>query len=259
MSREFFLEYERKRWLRHDAHRFIRSDWRRFVKRGSELAAYYELIERKFNSNQPRVPAGSSEGGRWAGGGGQTAQSTRVQYSRFKPGYHHYRSGPNVVCPAAIQCSREEIADQLARYSVPGQDPAKPVESGGIYPVHEPNTGVYVGDVTTTITDNGLTVTNRTQEGHIFHDGIVTRRATQAADGSWQVTTEGIGNSVTPGMEVPNAIFGPGIFNSFDKQIRVNIERHHTKGHNAAYECGTHPRRDRVFRRGLEGEVYVAS
>jgi hypothetical protein len=64
------LEYERRRWLRPDAHRFIRRDWRRFVKPGSELAAYYESIERKYRAGQPRVPRGNPDGGQWASGGG---------------------------------------------------------------------------------------------------------------------------------------------------------------------------------------------
>ena len=59
------LDYERKRWLRHDAPRFIRPDWRRFVTPGSELAALYEEIERKYRPDQPRLPAGVPEGGQW--------------------------------------------------------------------------------------------------------------------------------------------------------------------------------------------------
>ena len=48
--------------MRPDAHRFIRPDWRRFVNAGSELEALVEDIERKYRSDQPRVPAGSPEG-----------------------------------------------------------------------------------------------------------------------------------------------------------------------------------------------------
>jgi hypothetical protein len=67
-----YLEHERKRFMHHDAHRFIRADWRRFVTPGSELAAYYASIERKYRPDQARVPAGSREGGQWTdeGGGG---------------------------------------------------------------------------------------------------------------------------------------------------------------------------------------------
>lgn len=60
-----YTEHQLKRWMRPDAHRFIRPDWRRFVQPGSELAAIYERYERKYRPDQPRVPAGSREGGRW--------------------------------------------------------------------------------------------------------------------------------------------------------------------------------------------------
>ena len=63
-----YLEYQLKRWMRPDAHRFIRPDWRRYVKPGSELAVFYERYERKYSPEQPRVPAGSREGGQWTNG-----------------------------------------------------------------------------------------------------------------------------------------------------------------------------------------------
>ena len=73
-----YLERERQRWLRRDAHRFLRPDWRRFVMPGSELAAYYESIEQKYRSDQPRVPAGNAVGGQWTdeGGAGRSVGST---------------------------------------------------------------------------------------------------------------------------------------------------------------------------------------
>lgn len=60
-----YPEHERKRFRRHDAHRFIRPDWRRFVQPGSALACHYAELEAKYRPDQPRVPAGSSEGGQW--------------------------------------------------------------------------------------------------------------------------------------------------------------------------------------------------
>jgi hypothetical protein len=49
---------------------FIRPDWRRFVKPNSALERLYGRYERKFSPDQPRVPAGSSEGGQWTSEGG---------------------------------------------------------------------------------------------------------------------------------------------------------------------------------------------
>jgi hypothetical protein len=72
-------EYEIKRWMRPDAYRFIRPDWRRFVVPGSELAAFYERFERKYSPDQPRVPAGSSDGGQWTSGdGGASGESDKI-------------------------------------------------------------------------------------------------------------------------------------------------------------------------------------
>ncbi|RWM13815.1 MAG: hypothetical protein EOR74_34920 [Mesorhizobium sp.] len=53
------------------------------------------------------------------------------------------------------------------------------------------------------------------------------RRTWQAADGSWHVTTHGVGNNVVPGMSEIDQWSGPDIFNELDRQMRENIERHH--------------------------------
>ncbi|RWL94337.1 hypothetical protein [Mesorhizobium sp.] len=144
-------------------------------------------------------------------------------YSPTKPGWHDYVTS-NMVCGA---CSVEEIADQLARYAVPGQDPAVPVVDGAIYSVHDPFVGIYAGEVLTHVTENGLSITNRTLPEHLFYDGKITRTAWQAADGSWHVTTHGIGNNVVPGMSEINQWTGPDIFDALDRQMRENIGRHH--------------------------------
>jgi hypothetical protein len=203
-------------------------------------------LAQKYRPDQPRVPAGNATGGQWTGGGGtsttpspprrtrlaQNVSTTRparsdAELGADRSGWHDYGAGPNQVCPADLQCSREEIADQLARFSVPGQDPAKPVQQDSRNRVYADQT--YVGDVQTTITDNGLTVTNRTREGHLLFDGIVVRSARQREDGAWYVTTRGFGNNVTPGMNVANQFVGPGVFNELDRRMRANIEQHHAK------------------------------
>lgn len=53
---------QQRRWLRNDAHRWLRPDHTRFDKP--------QQIERKYNPNQPGVPAGNTGGGRWTSGGG---------------------------------------------------------------------------------------------------------------------------------------------------------------------------------------------
>jgi len=160
-----------------------------------------------------------------------------VEFSPNRAGWHDYTT-TNLICSAEQHCSREEIADQLARFSVPGRDPVNPVSDGETSFVRDPRSGLPAGYVTTTIENDGLTVRNRTLPGHIFHDGIITRQARQADDGSWSVTTHGFGNNVIPGMATLNQQQGPLIFNEMDRRLRGNIERHRGKGILALANCG---------------------
>ena len=158
------------------------------------------LLRASYDPNQPRVPAGSSEGGRWAGsdgGGGWpnvgneqivekypnqnefhrvtselsqilpnglTAQQIidKSEFDAAKPGWHYYKVGPTLICPSNLHCSVKEIADQLARFSVPGMDPSIAAEDGQTYAVSEPRTGVFAGDIRVTTFADGLVVVNRT-------------------------------------------------------------------------------------------------
>lgn len=257
-----YLAHQLRRWMRPDAHNFVRPDWRRFVRPGFEDGHPFALYEGKYSPEQLRVPAGNREGGQWTseGGGGGDEIPTNARPAQFSPnkaGWHHYHAGPNLVCPADLQCSRQEIANQLARYSVPGQDSAKPVEDGKTYPVYEPITRVYVGSIKTKIDDDGLTITNRTLSGHIFYDGAVVRSARQADDGSWYVTTEGRGNNVKPGTRSINETVGPEIFTRLDQWLRGNIERHHAKGIVTALEIDDRGGRDCAGRFSNGGAEYA--
>ncbi|MBI2713650.1 MAG: hypothetical protein HYX37_04250 [Rhizobiales bacterium] len=71
-----YLEHQLKRWMRPDAHRFIRPDWRRFVRPEFQADHPFALYERKYSPNQPRVPAGSREGGQWTDGEGDSGKPT---------------------------------------------------------------------------------------------------------------------------------------------------------------------------------------
>lgn len=68
--KNLFAGREQSRWMRPDAANFVRPDWRRHVKAGSEAATTLERYERKFRPDQPRVPAGESQGGQWTADGG---------------------------------------------------------------------------------------------------------------------------------------------------------------------------------------------
>ena len=154
------------------------------------------------------------------------ASAAQQKYSPDRSGFHDYTAGPNEVCSEAQACSAGEIKDQLSSFAVPGQDPSRPVENLGIYPVTDPRLGLPTGNVLTTVSPNGLTIINTTLPGHVFHDGQITRSASQGVNGAWSVTTRGIGNNVIPGAATINQWQGPAIFNNLDAQMRANIGAH---------------------------------
>ena len=207
-----------------------------------------------FNPDQPRVPSGSGKpSGQWtkpgAGGGGGGSPGdgggdgaspaadlggidsidfvTPIDFSPDKFGWHDYTAGPNLVCPAELQCTKEEMADLMSRFGVPGRDPSKPIEDGQMYAVFDPRTGLFAGWIRTTVTDDGLTITNTTNALHILYDGKIVRQAVQAEDGSWYVTTRGTGNNWIPGMNLMNAWQGRKIFDYMDQKLRDYVQGRH--------------------------------
>jgi hypothetical protein len=206
------------------------------------------ILEARFNPNHDELGRFTFADGAASGGAGSDAlagepssdslSSGSGDYSRNKPGWHEYVTPKNKVCDNAMRCSRQEMADQLARFAVPGQDPSRPVEDREINPVYDPVEGTLVGSVRTTISLDGLTITNTTLPGHIFHDGQIVRSAQQAGDGSWSVSTHGTGNNQTPGMNYINEWFGPDIFNGIDQYLQQNIERHHGAAKQMVWNTG---------------------
>ena len=153
------------------------------------------------------------------------------QYSEEKTGFHEYTTGPNMVCPKELECTEEEMVDQLSRYAFPGQDPSVPVENLDINTVSDPRPGLLSrfapgGDVRTYVSEDGLTVVNQTMPGHIFHDGIIERELTQV-NGDWFVTTRGVGNNTNEIYDDINEWQGQKLFDHVDEQMRINIEAHH--------------------------------
>src|SRR5262245_51638018 len=67
-----FVEYQRRRFMRPDARRWVRADAARYQDKKLSCCpllfdkkAYDVPWNYKFNPGQPRVPAGSSDGGQW--------------------------------------------------------------------------------------------------------------------------------------------------------------------------------------------------
>jgi hypothetical protein len=115
-------EYQIKRWMRPDAQRFLRPDWRRFWKPGHEndpLYRYYESIERKFDPSQPRVPAGSSDGGQWTSGGGDSGTTDNIaDTNKVLMRAKQLAAGRS---PAYLRCL-DLCSPLLERFTEPGSD-----------------------------------------------------------------------------------------------------------------------------------------
>jgi hypothetical protein len=132
------------------------------------------------------------------------------------------------ICPASMNCTADEIANYLARYSVPGGDTTEPVQNNRSYPVHEPRPwlawlGIGSGEVHVFISPDGLTVVNRSLPGHRYEDGQVVRSAVMSDDGTWYVITHGFGNNRR--LDDENQWQGPQVFKYMDRQMQDVIER----------------------------------
>jgi hypothetical protein len=68
LHHEAQLRHQQSRWLRPDAARWVRPDAARFLAPGADVAEAFPALARKYNPNQPRVPAGNSDGGQWTDG-----------------------------------------------------------------------------------------------------------------------------------------------------------------------------------------------
>jgi hypothetical protein len=65
-----FVASRRDLWMQPDAARWIRPDAARFLAPGTCAVDAFPALDRKFDPSQPRVPAGSPDGGQWTDGGG---------------------------------------------------------------------------------------------------------------------------------------------------------------------------------------------
>ncbi len=71
-----YLTRQRDRWTRPNAHLFVRPDWRRFVPHDQDEHPF-AFYENKYRPDQPRVPAGSREGGQWTADGAGSQRTTK--------------------------------------------------------------------------------------------------------------------------------------------------------------------------------------
>ena len=74
-----------------------------------------------------------------------------------------------------------------------------------------------------------MTTANIAQSTHIFYKGEVHRKAKQAANGDWIVSTRGFGNNIFFEMDMVNQETGGYIFNIVDLQMRIDITENYFK------------------------------
>ena len=142
------------------------------------------------------------------------------------------------VSAEAPEFARSDTGNLFAGPGAPA-DPADPADDpgqssevdAGQYSRSRPGYHDYrVNDVVASaaeVSEDGLTVVNRTIPGHLLADGSVVRTAIHNPDGSWSVKTIGLGNNVYPELAPVNEFLGPYIFTNLDLQMRRNIQRHH--------------------------------
>jgi len=147
-------------------------------------------------------------------------------YSLDLPGWHYYNT-LNLVCPANLNCTADQMRDYLSRFSYPGQDPTNPVNNEQVNWVFA---FIPLGQIRTNVSVDGLTIINTTQRNHLMYDGQVVRTAVQAPNGAWYIATTGTGNNdiisvvSTPITLAPlNQILGPDAFNNFDEDMMSYI------------------------------------
>lgn len=123
--------------MRPDAARFLRPDWRRFFRPGDQnnpVRRIYESFERKFSSDQPRVPRGNPGGGQWTNdGGGNRPSDPRIisdatpepvrsgaQYAQNRPrgGFANVIINGQQVEPTPAQQARLAVIEAQARDAI---------------------------------------------------------------------------------------------------------------------------------------------
>ena len=102
-----FEAAQRARWMRPDAYRWIRPDAARFLIPGIDPRDVYPALQRKFNPDQPRVPAGNPDGGQWTEGGGGI-NDPRVLSDADPDGIHPYEQYSQNLDKRPVDLREEE-------------------------------------------------------------------------------------------------------------------------------------------------------
>jgi RHS repeat-associated protein len=133
-------------------------------------------------------------------------------------GYHEYKTVPYRVCAwAETNCSLANISEIGRSFAVPGKYDVR-VSDGDI---NYAGFGLLVGGwVRTTISADGLTITNTTTLAHVLHPGYIVRNIYAGDDGVY-VSTIGVGWG---SLRAANVFFGRGyVFPTLDFGMRMKF------------------------------------
>ncbi|WP_439924834.1 hypothetical protein [Nitrobacter sp. JJSN] len=114
-----WLCHQQSRWLRPDAALWVRPDAAQFLQPGVDVVKAFPALARKYNPDQPRVPAGSSDGGQWTdGGGSHPAAQERglIQLAGDPPPGMGHNQGPPLDEPPGIPSERPLTSAQRTAF-----------------------------------------------------------------------------------------------------------------------------------------------
>lgn len=120
-----YTAHQVERWMRPDAHRFISPDWRRHMRPGSELWSVYERYEQKYRPDQPRVPAGSREGGQWTSDGSPSDASrndtTELSAQSRRRGKGHHELPQSLYRNLPLPEATRKVLDEATTGPIPSR------------------------------------------------------------------------------------------------------------------------------------------
>ena len=162
------------------------------------------------------------------------AEETQVQ-----AGPHSY-SVTTTICPVTWSaCTLDHVFFKMRQLPTFGHSAACgnvsrsqcaiPVQNGDVMLVETlewPGNDDDVGPILHLVFPGTYTLQNITLEGHLFHEGQITRRA-YIENGEIKIVTTGTGNGPYPAM---NEVVGPGVFKLIDIEIRNRIESEQLRG-----------------------------
>jgi hypothetical protein len=130
---------QRRRWMRPNAHLYIQPDAARWLQPNQRLWQKPTYHEQKYSADQPRVPAGNSDGGQWtvvSSGGGISIAVPAFSGFDGGDGGGGTDAGTNTGVDSAI--ALPEVVVTADNGAGDGSNDQKPVQLAGDIPTGDP-------------------------------------------------------------------------------------------------------------------------